>query len=85
VAALLGAGALISSERVGAALAGEPGKDAATVVVEDLRELVAGVCQDAGGGDLIGLVGEEITFDGDVVGAERVARDRRGEVEQEPG
>jgi hypothetical protein len=32
--------------RVGAALAGEPDQDAAMVVVEDLRELVAGVGQD---------------------------------------
>jgi hypothetical protein len=29
----------------------EPSQDAATVVVEDLRDLVAGVGQDAGGGD----------------------------------
>jgi len=35
------------SERVGAALAGEPGNNAATIVVEDLAELVAGVGQDA--------------------------------------
>ena len=48
-------GAVRRSERVGAALAGEPDKDAATVIVEDLRELVGGVGQGAGGGDFVGL------------------------------
>lgn len=46
-------------------------------------ELVAGVGQDARGGDLVGLIGEDVTGDGDVVGAEGVGGDRRGEVEQE--
>jgi hypothetical protein len=41
----------VSSERVGASLSGEPSEDAATVVVEDLVELVACVGQDAGGGN----------------------------------
>jgi len=82
VAVLLRGRAQVSSERVGAALAGEPGKNAATIVVEDLAELVAGVGQDAGGGDLVGLVEEEVTLDRDVMGAEGVASDRRGEIEQ---
>ena len=72
----------VSLERVGAALAGEPGKDAATIGVEDLAELVAGVGEDAGGGDLVGLVEEEVALDRDVMGAEGVASNRRGEVEQ---
>ena len=45
-------------------------------------ELVAGVGQDARGGDLVGLIKEDVTGDGDVVGAEGVGGDRRGEVEQ---
>jgi hypothetical protein len=53
VAALLGARAQVSSERVGVAVAGEPGKNAATIGVEDLAELVAGVGQDASGGELV--------------------------------
>jgi len=48
--------AWVSSKWVGAALAGESGNGAATVLVEDLAELVAGVGQDASGGDLVGLV-----------------------------
>ena len=67
----------VSSERVRAALAGEPDKDAATIVVEDLAELVAGMGQDAGRGDLGGLVEEEVALDRDVMGAEGVASDRR--------
>ena len=81
VAAPFGA-AWVSSERVGAALAGEPGKNAATIVIEDLAELVAGVGQDASGSDLVGLVEEEVALDRDVMGAEGAASDRRGEVEQ---
>jgi len=81
VAAPFGA-AWVRSERVGATLAGEPGKDAATIVVEDLAELVAGVDQDAGRGDLVGLVEQEVALDRDVMGAEGAASDRRGEVEQ---
>jgi hypothetical protein len=73
----------VSSERVGAALAGEPGKGAATVLVEDLAELVAGVGQNAGRGDLVGLVEEEVALDRDVMSAEGIGGDRRGEVEQE--
>ena len=72
-----------SSEQVGAAPAGEPGKDAATIGVEDLAELVADVGQDAGRGGLVGLVEEEVAWDRDVMGAEGVASDRRGEVEQQ--
>jgi hypothetical protein len=53
VAARRGGARVVSpSERVGAALACEPGKNAATIVVEDLSELVAGMGQDAGRGDL---------------------------------
>ena len=52
----------VSLERVRAALAGEPDKDAATIVVEDLAELVAGMGQDAGRGDLGGLVEEEVPW-----------------------
>ena len=81
MAAPLGA-AWVRSERVGAALAGEPGKDAATIVVEDLAELVAGVGQDAGRGDLVSLVEQEVALDRDVMGAEGAGSDRRGEVEQ---
>ena len=74
--------AWVRSERVGATLAGEPGKDTATIVVEDLAELVASVGQNAGRGDLVGLIEEEVALDRDVMGAEGVASDRRGEVEQ---
>src|SRR5262249_19295758 len=60
-----------------------PGKDAATIVVEELGDLVAGVGQDAGGGGLVGLVEEEVALDRDVVCAEGIGGDRGGEVEQE--
>jgi hypothetical protein len=70
----------VRSERVGAALAGEPGDNAATIVVEDLAELVAGVGQDARRSDLVGLVEEEVALDRDVMGAEGVGGDRGGEL-----
>jgi hypothetical protein len=38
---------------------------------------------DAGRGDLIGLARKRVALDRDVMGAEGVGGDRRGEVEQE--
>jgi hypothetical protein len=73
----------LRSERPHAALAGEPSVDATAVVVEDLSELIARVGQDTSCSDLVGLAGEEVAFDRDVMGAEGIASDRRGELEQE--
>jgi hypothetical protein len=58
-------------------------KDTAVVFEEELAELVAGVGQDASRGDLIGLAGDAIALERDVVSAEGSGGDRGGQLEQE--